>query len=140
MNKLDDLINQSYYPVEISHSYNRRCYFQTSPSPQKIVIDTSFEPYEQFAILAHEIQHAKCFKNNCKCRNGGKKADREFCAFKAGIRRCFGYKKALLFTINTMRDKSIWAQYPEHAKACRRIIKTKLWQKALKIAERHILW
>ena len=146
MNRLDKLISKS--PVKIitgitkaSRYYDELAgaYFQHEPA--KIVMMSCLRRnYEKFSYLAHEIQHALCYKGGCFCMGeSGSQYYREYHAFKTQVITCLGYKKALKDTIKLIKsvptDKNLDESYIHHKKACKNLMKTKLWKLALKKAK-----
>ena len=95
--------------------------------------------YEKFATLAHEIQHARCWLGNCFCKHSGNTGIyyAEYHAYKAQLIKCMDYPQALKDTIMTFRFADTWnAKNLPHKKACKNLMKTKLWKKALRIARK----
>ncbi len=105
--------------------------YSTEPLP-RVVVMANRTHAEKFGILAHEVQHAKCYENGCFCTKKNMEYYREYHAYKAQLEACFDYKEAMLVTIQTILGcaNGKWG-LRRHIAAAKSIVKTKLWEKAL---------
>ena len=105
------------------------------PFTRQIVVSKDLAPAKKFAILSHEIQHAKCYEKGCFCMKGrGDNRNfyyQEYHAIKAELLECLDYKEALVYAIYIIKGcvTGEWG-WPRRIKAARNIVKTKLWAKA----------
>ena len=103
-------------------------------NPLRIEIYNKVNVDRQFAVLAHEIQHAKCYLDNCDCREELGVLS-ELHAYKAQIEICLNYKGPLKESVlqieEIMSNKANKHRFPIHYAACEQIIRTGLWIKAL---------
>lgn len=107
-------------------------------SQKNIYISNTLEEHQKLAVLAHELGHALCDKNNCKCSPAMKTLPYtsslvEYHANKFAFKwlldnKC---KQALKYGIELIREQSLWSNHDPHGRAARCIMKLKLWQKCL---------
>ena len=88
---------------------------------------------KKFAMLAHEKQHAICYKTNCFCyQEGMGRYYREYHAFLAELRTCIKHPHALKYAMQHMEwilSHDIEGSY--HQRAVMGVTETALWRKAL---------
>ncbi len=101
-----------------------------------IRIQESRPQYQQEAVLAHEIGHARCKANKCGCmQNTG--AAREYRAQKFALTWLLKHenKPALSFLIDIIEE--VLEDNPDsaHGLANKRIMKLKLWEKCKKFVD-----
>ncbi len=91
----------------------------------------SLSRHQKIAILLHEIGHAKCSKEKCKCRYANS-AEGEIHANKYALNWLLKNKrkKILRMEMGHIEDNSDRTDY--YGEAEKYIMKTKLWQKCLK--------
>ncbi len=98
--------------------------------------DQCKQKHQLFVVLAHEQQHALCHKTGCFCMLNKRYYYREHHAFKAEILQCLHYKQALQWAVDDVRKRAVrpicLLSSGHHTKACRNLMKTKLWKTALK--------
>lgn len=135
-NKLQELIELCPCAVAFGNAGGYDGGYCTSTNT--ITIEDKLNEHQRFSVLAHELQHAECQRTNCVCRKhkvGG--FLREYHAYKSQIVRCLGNIPALKASTGAIRfgadDSVIFSSLPGHIKACKRLVKTKLWRKALKL-------
>ena len=135
MNKLSELIELCPCEVKIGYAYEYTGGYYISTNT--IMINSGLDEDQQFATLAHELQHAECQLLNCVCRKyriGN--FLREYHAFKSQIIRCLENTPALRCAIRIIQDgiaDDFDGDFPGHVIACKKLMATKLWQKALKL-------
>ena len=117
-----DVINQTSYFIFLG---------QYRPLSKTIFIDPEQTEATQFAVLTHEKQHAICHENGCFCFRPGKQYWREYHAFKAELCACLDYPAALKWLTPFFKKEANSYKNGPHRKACRNLMKTKLWRKVL---------
>ena len=85
---------------------------------------------DEAVVLLHEIGHAICVATKCRCRKTKVGSMlREYHAYKSQITRCLGNISALTRSVQVIQNSSdgrLDESFPGHAKACKRLVKTKL--------------
>jgi len=132
-NKLQELIDLCPCPIEFETSGNLGGFYH--PRSRTITIAKQLSDEEQFAVLSHEMKHAECHLTNCHCW-GSEMYLTEYHAYYAQVLECTDHIPALKLSMDWIR----WVvkqtvSWPDHAKAAKRLVRTKLWQKALKLTE-----
>ena len=96
-----------------------------------IEIDKNINKYKKLAVLAHEIGHAICFQNNCKCVTEKSNYIAEFHAnyFALNWLKENKCKKSLKWLINLINQQQ--HDYDVHGEAARKIKRTKLYRDCL---------
>ena len=102
-----------------------------------IVITTDNETYEEkYTTLLHEMKHASCWFRNCTCQNQPDNYLKELHAYTAELEGSFFDMNVLSHAIydieyiaNNTKDLE---RYEGHHKACKNLMKTKLWRRAKK--------
>ena len=137
------LIDKCPYPVHLNikrgdRFFNSSCggYFSYHPRCVVVMFNTQETYAGYFGTLAHEIQHALCREQDCFCTvmtTARLRYYREYHAFKAEILACLDYKKALKLTLTHIEyTVTLKGEFTHHAKACRNLMKTALFKKALR--------
>ena len=101
---------------------------------KRIEIDKTLKPYENIAILAHEIAHALHDVKDCKCMKNSDHTEREIHAHKDSLRFLLKHKqkKALKWLVERIKEHTAGNYYHDEAQpAAKHIMKLKLWQKCL---------
>ncbi len=132
MDRLQQLIEQSpcWVIIGCDKDGDTDCY---DPNTNIAVVDSVHTPALQFAILAHELQHAKCALTDCFCiKHKTNGFYREYHAFKGGLIACFDFIPALKEEIQHITKCAHEFENTGHKKACKKLMTTKLWRKALK--------
>jgi hypothetical protein len=97
-----------------------------------IEINDNLPDYKKIGVLAHEIGHAMCDKENCDCMKNPNRKYREIHAYTYELEWLLKHKqkKGLKWVINKL---AYWAKYDSgcYAGAAKHITKTELWQKCL---------
>jgi Zn-dependent peptidase ImmA (M78 family) len=142
MTKLKILEKLSPCEIEYTFTDYGRYTFDYSDENMEInliKIDLTLKEHEKLAILAHEMGHALCDKNKCKCFSeirknmNGVSSLAEYHAHKFALKWLLdnGCKRALRYYIKTIRKLSKPPIIEAYIKAAKRIMKLKLWQKCL---------
>jgi hypothetical protein len=130
---LDDLIKLSPYPVYFTEEpYKAAFYYEDV----YIKIEETMSYDEKVYSLAHELGHALCHKNKCKCyakHSNRNEMLREYHAFKYSLELLLRlkHKQSLIPCI----DEIIYSFYNYDEKykiAAIRIMKTDLWKQCVK--------
>ena len=135
MNKLSELIELCPCRVKIEPGYIYDGGYHILSDT--ITLNSSLNKNQRFSVLTHELQHAECQRTNCFCRKykiGG--FLREYHAYKSQITRCLGNIPALRWSIKAVQccaRNALSFGFIGHAKACKKLMTTKLWRKALKL-------
>jgi len=146
MKKLTHLIESSPYPIKFvkyrgenyDSTYGGCCQY----NPPEIFIMPCFRfDYEKFMVIAHEIQHARCYEKGCFCMTNSLRDlayYREYHAYKAQIQACLGYPKAIKFCVDQLKTTSVGStnEFSPHRKVIKNLQKTKLWRKAVAEAKK----
>lgn len=134
-NKLQELIELCPCRVEIEYDYDYDGGYHI-PS-NTIILEGRLNKGQRFSVLTHELQHAECQQSNCICRKYKIGSFlREYHAYKSQIIRCLRNVSALRYSIIAVQKGRFFdGDFSGHAKACKKLMITKLWQKALKLLE-----
>lgn len=132
------LVKQTPCPVRVETSYRDigRYYstnqYTSRPIPY-IEIESTGNNLENVISLLHEKAHAAHEKNNCKCMNVDNHTLAEYHAFRDSLKTALKLndKEIVKLIIRDIKKAARDVDQNAHRSAARRIVKLKLWQKAL---------
>lgn len=116
---------------DIGQYYSTNQY--TSRSIPHIEIESTGDKAENVVSLLHEKVHAEHEKNGCKCMDLSSHTFSEYHAFRDSLKAAlkFGDKKIVKLMLRDINKETNRNDQCVHRSAARRIVKLKLWQKAL---------
>jgi len=146
---LKELEKLSPYPINYVNKwrYEHGAFFpKFSTFYCRIEINKDLSEDVKLATLAHEVGHALCYKKGCKCMEyahelgthiSSKYTMTEYHANKFAIKFLLEnkQKEALKDIIKVILEDSQDYFNGAHQKACKKIMKLKLWKKALDFVE-----
>lgn len=116
-------------PVKIKYAPimdNGRFYFK---APQYIEIYSRLTGAFRKGIMLHEIGHAVCHANGCRCLKVPNKTLAEYHALRFTMKHVQGDKELIQVFVKQVRGFLNLPHYPHHCMAARRITKLKQWQR-----------
>lgn len=92
---------------------------------------------QKFYVFSHEIQHAKCFMEDCECQCE-RLYYREFHAFRGQLKLCMRHPEPLAVLMEHLLDSDRWLRnHPAHRDGVDILKQTELWARALAKIERN---